>query len=404
MSSEQTGVRALPPARVVLMVAGREISTRVRTKAFLISNAVILAIIAGGLIATSVLQGQFDKPPAIGLVGPAKALSAPVNAAAVTLSTEVKTRDVATEAEARRLLAEGDLKVALIAKGRSYTLLTQKRVPAPVQGVISAAVRQQAVAEALLARHVDPLKLAADVARRTLVVEAVEPPKKDADQRTALAFAAVGLLYMQLLGNGIAVASSVVSEKTSRVIELLLSTIKPLHLLVGKIAGIGVVGLLQLAAYAAVGLVVGGLTGLVTVSSSANAVFAGTLCWYVLGYCFLSVLYAAAGSMVSRQEEVGSTTGPLSFLVIAMFAVAQASVQNPDGTMASIMSWIPPFSAILMPLRIAAGVTGPVQVVGTVLLMLLTSSALAVLCARIYQRSILRMGTRVSWKQAFGRG
>lgn len=397
-------VRALPTASAVRMVAGREISTRVRTKAFIISNSIILGLIAGGLILTSLLQGTFGKPPKVALVGPASSLSQSLEMSSKALSTEIRLSKVATEAEARRLLEAGDLKVAVIARGAGYEALAEKRVSNPVQALLTTAVRQQAVTQSLAKRKVNPADLAADVAKATFTVRALDPPKKDADQRTALAFAAVGLLYMQLLGNGIAVASSVVEEKTSRVVELLLSTIKPLQLLVGKIVGIGIVGLAQLAAYAVVGLTVGSLTGLISISGAAGAVFASTLGWYVLGFAFLGTLYAAAGSMVSRQEEVGSTTGPLSILVVSMFAVAQASVTNPDGTLANIMSWIPPFSAVLMPLRIAAGVTGPMQILGTIALMLLTASALAVMSAKVYQRSILRMGSRVSWKQAFGRG
>lgn len=396
-------VRPLSGSTAVRMVAAREVSTRTRTRAFLIGNGIIISVIAGGLILTAVLQGHFGKPPEVALVGPVAALSVPLAQAEKALGFDVHLRQLPTEAAARRAVADGDIKVALVQQGAGFVAVTDKRLDPRLENLLAAGIRQYALSVALNRQRIDAARLATDVATRTLKVDAIHPPKPDADQRTALAFAAVGLLYMQLLGNGVAVASSVVEEKTSRVVELLLSTIKPLHLLVGKILGVGVVGLAQLSAYAVVGLAVGSLTGLVALSSSAVLVFAGTLCWYVLGFAFLGVLYAAAGSMVSRQEEVSSTTGPLSLLVVAMFAVAQASVQNPDGTLASIMSWIPPFSAILMPLRIAAGVTSGFQVVGTVALMLLTSSGLAVLCAKVYERSILRMGTRVSWKQAFGR-
>ena len=198
-------------------------------------------------------------------------------------------------------------------------------------------------------------------------------------------------------------ASGVVEEKTSRVVELLLSKIKPLHLLTGKIVGIGIVGLVTLTAYGAAGLAAGVGTGLITITGTAVAVLAGTLGWFVLGYAFFAALYAAAGSLVSRQEEVGSATAPLTLLVLAMFFLAQAAVQDPSGTLSTVASWIPPFSAILMPLRIAAGVTSPVQVIGTVWLMGVATSVLAVMAAKIYQRSVLHTGTKVTWKQALGR-
>ncbi len=406
MTSEHapaSSVRALPGATAIRMVATREISTRVRTKSFLIGNGIVLAVIAGGLILSAVLQGHFGKPPRVALVGPAAALSAPLQEAGKALDYKVDLQTSTSAARARQQVADGDLKVAVVPSGTGFVAVTDKRLAPGLQNVLTAGIKQYAVGAALAKQHVDPARLAAAAAAVTLTVDAIDPPKQDADERTALAYAAVLLLYMQLLSNGIAVAGSVVEEKTSRVVELLLLTIKPVQLLVGKILGVGAVGLLQLASYAVVGLGVGSATGAVTLSTAAVSTFAGTLGWYVLGFAFLGVLYAAAGSLVSRQEEIGSTTGPLSFLVIAMFAAAQASVQNPDSTFASVMSWIPPFSSILMPLRIAAGVTSIAQVVGTVALMLLTSAGLAVLCGKVYERSILRMGSRVKWKQVFSR-
>ena len=104
-----------------------------------------------------------------------------------------------------------------------------------------------------------------------------------------------------------------------------------------------------------------------------------------------------------RADDADPVAHPLTILVVAVFVVAQSTVRDPTGTVSSVMSWIPPFSAILMPLRIAAGVTGPVQVVGTVALMAAVTSALAVGASAIYRRSILRSGARVSWRQALGR-
>jgi ABC-2 type transport system permease protein len=107
--------------------------------------------------------------------------------------------------------------------------------------------------------------------------------------------------------------------------------------------------------------------------------------------------------MVSRQEDVNSTSGPLMMIILAMFFAAFSSVDDPEATWSTILSWIPPFSAILMPLRIAAGVASPVQIVGTVVLMIAVTALLAVVAAKIYQRSILRIGRAVTWKEALGR-
>lgn len=186
-------------------------------------------------------------------------------------------------------------------------------------------------------------------------------------------------------------------------VELLLSTVRPLQLLWGKILGIGAVGILQLALYGIAGVGAGLGTGVLTVTGAAVSVFAATLAWFILGFAFFAVLYAAGGSMVSRQEDVNSTTMPLLILIMAMFFAAFYSVSDPESTLANTLSWIPPFSAIMMPLRIAAGVTSPVQIVGSAVLMVITTAILAMGAAKIYQRSILRIGKTVSWKEAFAR-
>lgn len=144
-------------------------------------------------------------------------------------------------------------------------------------------------------------------------------------------------------------------------------------------------------------------TDTLTITGTAISVFASTLGWFVLGFAFFAVLYAAAGSMVSRQEDVNATSGPLMFIILAMFFAAFSSIDNPEATWSTVLSWIPPFSAVLMPLRIAAGVASPFQIVGTIVLMIIVTAALAVVAAKIYQRSILRIGRTVTWKEALGR-
>lgn len=393
-----------PTARAVRLVAEREVRTQIVSKAFLISNGLILAVIVGGIVVASILTGRSDEPAEVGLVGDAPALSQTLVASGEALGTEVRVMPVGDESTARSQVSAGRLEVALVGRpGGGYTAIVDKRLPAALRPVLDVAIRQVGADAALRTRGVDPAGVAAEVDRASVTVRPLNPPDPDSDQRTGLAYFSVLLLYAQLLVNGIAVASGVVEEKTSRVVELLLSTIRPLQLLTGKIVGIGLIGLAQLAAYALTALVAGAVTGLITVTGAAVTAFVGTLGWFVLGFAFFAVLYAAAASLVTRQEEVASATAPLTVLVLAMFFVAQGSVQDPDGTLSSAMSWIPPFSAILMPLRIASGVTGPVQVVGTVVLMVVVTLGLAVVAARVYERSVLRTGTRVSWQEALGR-
>ena len=391
----------ISPARIIALVAKREITTRARTKSFLISNAIILAVILGGIIATSLFSGGSDSHSKVGLVGSATSLSGSLSAYAESSGNPLDTSKEPDEATARSRVVSGDLDVALVPEGAgSYTAIVEASLPIELQAIIDSVVREQAVNSALSAQGVDPATLAQAAERASVTVDAVNPPNPDSDQRTALAFIAMALMYFQILMFGLYVAMGVVEEKSSRVVEVLLSTIKPLHLLWGKVLGIGVVGLVQLAAYGAVGLGAGIGTGLLTVTVTAVGVFASVLGWFILGFAFFAMTYAAAGSLVSRQEDVNSAATPITALIIASYLLAQVTVADPSGTLTSVMSWIPPFSAMLMPLRIAAGVTGPEQIVGSAVLMLLVTAALAVVAARVYERSVLRIGTRVSWSDA----
>ncbi len=389
----------------VSLIAKREFTVQVMKKSFVISNVIILAVIVGGIIAYSIFSGSGDEErDVIGVAGD-QSIAAVLQATGDAVGSPVEVRDVADAAAARSGVESGDLDVALVPDGTAgaYTAVTESDLTGTLRAVVEGSVATQATNAALAQQGVDQNELGAATGAATVTVDAIDPPDPEAGQRTALALSAVFLLYAQIIGFGMYVAMGVVEEKSSRVVELLLSTVRPLQLLWGKILGIGAVGILQLALYGIAGVGAGLGTGVLTVTGAAVSVFAATLAWFILGFAFFAVLYAAGGSMVSRQEDVNSTTMPLLILIMAMFFAAFYSVSDPESTLANTLSWIPPFSAIMMPLRIAAGVTSPVQIVGSAVLMIITTAILAMGAAKIYQRSILRIGKTVSWKEAFAR-
>jgi ABC-2 type transport system permease protein len=389
----------------VSLIAKREFTVQVMKKSFVISNVIILAVIVGGIIAFSIFSGSGDEErDVIGVAGD-QSIATVLEATGDAVGSPVEVRDVADAAAARSGVESGDLDVALVPDGTAgaYTAVTESDLTGTLRAVVEGSVATQATNAALAQQGVDQNELGAATSAATVTVDAIDPPDPEAGQRTALALSAVFLLYAQIIGFGMYVAMGVVEEKSSRVVELLLSTVRPLQLLWGKILGIGAVGILQLALYGIAGVGAGLGTGVLTVTGAAVSVFAATLAWFILGFAFFAVLYAAGGSMVSRQEDVNSTTMPLLILIMAMFFAAFYSVSDPESTLANTLSWIPPFSAIMMPLRIAAGVTSPVQIVGSAVLMVITTAILAMGAAKIYQRSILRIGKTVSWREAFAR-
>ncbi|WP_182359254.1 ABC transporter permease [Tomitella gaofuii] len=395
----------ISPTRAVGLVARREFTTQIRKKSFLISNIIILIAIIGGIIAYSVFSGGGDdgNDATVGIVGD-QSLAQPLESTGQAMAMTIDVRGLPDEQAARTAVSDGDVDAALLpAADGSVTAITESELSTDLHTVISAAVSSAARQQAMAAQGVDVAAVDQAVSAATVHVDALDPPDPEKGQRIAMSIAAVVLLYMQILTFGMFVAMGVVEEKSSRVVELLLSTVRPLHLLWGKIIGIGAVGLMQLTAYGVAGVATGLATGVLTVTGTAVATLLATLGWFILGYALFAVLYAAAGSMVSRQEDVNSTAMPLMILIVAMFIVAFSTVDNPDSTAGTVLSWIPPFSAILMPLRIAAGVTGPGQIVGTIAIMLVVIGALSVVAAKIYQRSILRIGKVVGWKEALGR-
>ncbi|MET4046474.1 ABC transporter permease [Rhodococcus sp. 1163] len=393
----------LTSTRAIRLIAKREFAVQVMKKSFVISNIIILAAIVGGIIAFSIFSGGDDDRDVIGVVGD-QSIASVLQATGDAVGNPVEIRELSDAAAARSDVESGEVAVALVPENAgAYTAITDSELTGTLRAIIESSVQTHATDTALDAQGADRAALAAATTAATVTVDAIDPPDPEAGQRTALALSAVFILYAQIIGFGMYVAMGVVEEKSSRVVELLLSTVRPLQLLWGKIIGIGAVGILQLAMYGVAGVGTGLATGVLTVTGAAISVFAGTLGWFILGFAFFAVLYAAGGSMVSRQEDVNSTTMPLLLLIMAMFFSAFYSVGDPESTLSSVLSWIPPFSAVMMPLRIAAGVAPVYQIVGTALIMLATTAALAVVAAKIYQRSILRIGKTVTWKEAFAR-
>lgn len=388
----------------IRLVTAREFSTRVRTKPFLITNIIMVVAVVGALIAISIVMSNLSGHDSVGVTGSASKLSSQIESAGKQQSHAVATEHVDSPADARSAVASGDLDAALVPKkGGGVTAIVESEMSPELHGVLNAAVTSAATDRALADAGVDPGKVAAEVTKTSITVDAIDPPEAHAGQRLAIAWVAMLLMFFQILMFGLYVAIGVVEEKSSRVVEVLLATIKPLHLLWGKVIGIGAVGLLQLVIVGGFALITATATDVVTVSGTAVAVFASVVGWFIIGFLFFAVLYAAAGSLVSRQEDVNMAAMPIMLILMAMYMLSIFTLNDPSSSVGTVMSWIPPFSTMLMPLRVAAGVTGGVQIVVTVLSMVVLTGLLAVVAAKIYQRSILHSGDRISWRQAMRR-
>ncbi len=381
-------------AQAIRLVAEREITTRAKTRSFVVSTVLLMVVIIVGAIVINLLAGGEDVEK-VAVVGQPAAISESIVELGDSAGTSIATETVDTVEQARAKVADGDVAAALVPGENpgSYVILTKDGADPAVEAPIRTAVSQAGLTDALAARGVD----AASLPAMAISVTQLEPARPDEGERLVIALVGVILLITAIMMGGTMVAVGVVEEKTSRVVELLLATIKPLHLLWGKIIGIGAVALTQVVLLGATALIAGTATGILTLPGAAVGMFAAVIAWFVLGFLFFASLYAATGAIVSRQEELSSASFPLTVLAMAVMYAGIFGVQALDSTLIKTLSWIPPFSAALMPMRIASGDTNTLQIVLTFLIMAAVCALATWVAARIYQRSILRTGSRLGW-------
>jgi ABC-2 type transport system permease protein len=281
------------------------------------------------------------------------------------------------------------------------SVMVKKSLDDKLGVALQAAHRQVVSAAQLREQGLDPgaVRAAQDVT--PLTVDARRPGDPKADQRGQVAFIGSIVLYGQIIGYCMWVAFGIVEEKASRVVELILSAISTRALLAGKILGIGLLGFLQLALIAGFGLLLGNTTGMLTVTRDLLLPVAFVMLWFVLGYAFYSAVFAASAARVSRQEELQNVIGPANMLIMVSFFATFYVNFNPDGLAARILAVTPPFSALCAPVRMSRG-SAPWWETGLALGLMLTAIVVLVVAgARIYEGAILRMGAKISVREAW---
>ena len=215
--------------------------------------------------------------------------------------------------------------------------------------------------------------------------------------RTADDDAAVALMTVALLAAiviyGNLVLTGVVEEKSSRVVEVLLARVPAKALLGGKVVGIGLLGLGQLAVTAGAALVALMVVDSVDLPAVTGGVLAWVLAWFVLGYALYAMVYGALGSLASRTEDAQAVAGPVGYVLVAGYwASFMALSADPDGAWARILSLFPATAPLAMPGRIALGATQWWEAPAAVLLTLAAIAGLVSFAGRVYGNAVLRTG------------
>jgi ABC-2 type transport system permease protein len=420
--------------RNVLLIARREYRERVRTRGFLITT-IMIPLIMGGFVGGSIFfNSRTPSDTQIAVVSSDTQL-------AVDLQTELERRQQpqlasilptqahptspaqqkrqprifvnamdpgpGTRAQLDNDLETGDLDgylwitPAAATAGRPTFVYTPRPGAPSIRTTLADALRQVLLREQLAHRGV----VAAEVdtmLQPVTIVAAQGVPREDHESAEISVSVLFFVMYLVIMLYGMNVARSIIEEKTSRIFEVLLATIRPEAMMAGKIIGVGSVGLTQVGiwlaavfvlAASAVGVHLGGDTLHIALTAPQVIFF---LIYFILGYAFYSSIAAALGAMTNSEQELQQLNMFLVLPLLFCFVMLGTLLNTPDNTAARILALIPPFTPLLMYLRVCLGHPAPWEVALSIVLTLASIYGIIWVTSRIYRIGVLMYGKRPS--------
>ncbi|WP_413451187.1 ABC transporter permease [Georgenia phoenicis] len=403
--SRQNGTSRNSTLANVGMVARREVKARFFTKSNLISLAIMVVVIVVGIFVLDYFANRDDDGAAdftVGVESSVAELEPQLTAAGTALGTTIEVEELTRE-DAESRLTE-DLDAFLGGDPARPEMLVEEEADQQLLGLVTSAVQAHVLSAQVSELGGDPQAFNEALATAGPQVASVETEEEGADfgPRYLVGFISISLLLFALIGSGSLIAMGVVEEKTSRVVEILLATIRPSELLAGKILGIGVVGLAQVVALGAAAAIPAWVTGLLEgFQIDLGTALVLALVWFVLGFILFAVLFGGFAALISRQEEIGAVTTPLMFLMFVPFYLAIIMVtSDPDGTAVRVLSQIPFFAPFMMPVRSAFGGVETWEMLLAIGIALATIPVLVWIAARVYRRGVLHTGGRMKLADA----
>ncbi|MBF4607672.1 ABC transporter permease [Curtobacterium sp. VKM Ac-1393] len=349
--------------QAVRLVSAREIQARIRSKAFVVSALILI-----GVVVASIVVG--------GIVGKATADDttpvAVVDGVSLPTTTGLDVTDSTSVASAERLVRSGDVDAAIVPSDDplGYKVVGLDEAPTDVVSALSVTPR----------------------------IELLDPDALPGGLVYLIAIA-FGVVYMaSAVTFGQSIAQSVVEEKSTRVVEILMSAISARALLAGKVLGNSVMAFAQIVAVAIAAVVTLAVTG----QDNMFSLLGPSILWFVgffaVGFVLIASLFAAAAVLVSRQEDVGSVTTPVMMLVMIPYILIIVAYDNP--TVLGIMSYVPFSAPIGMPMRIFLGTADWWEPILSLLIVAATVVVVVLVGARVYENALLRTGSRVKLTEA----
>ena len=412
-----TGAPAPPPAgrgfgltwvtSDVGLVAAREIQERLRGKVFRVGTLLILVVVAGAIIIPKLDSGNGSgsNSAVVGVVGSLPALQhAAVEAGGRSVGIDLHLVQEPSKAAAERAVRSGRLDLAIVG-GREIIISTPLSSTNTSNGaqVAEAAAEELGAADAFQAAGVSPAQAAEVAAAKAIPVRGLQPgtPAKKTNGTSVIGLI---LIFVMLTQYNTWILIGVMEEKSTRVVEVLLAALRPVQLLAGKVLGIGAVAFAQAALIVVFALVLAEAVGSNLVHGNSPLDIGATLVWLVLGYAFYCWVYAAAGSMAERQDQVQSLAFPLTIPILIgyIYSIITVSTANPS-LFFKVLGYVPLTAPFVMPTLVGLGDVTWWEFIASALVSIGGTVLVAQLAAGIYRRAILRTGRRVRYREVLTR-
>jgi ABC-2 type transport system permease protein len=373
-----------------VLIAEREITTKLRDKTFIGSTVVMLLIVMAAVIIPALIAGK-GGPDKIAVIDDAGVKV--VQQASTTTGDGYEVTRVADRPAAEKAVTDGKVEAALLPDADGYVVLGKDRVDSGVEGALREAAAAVGMETNAGKAGLSPAELHAGTKVSLQLLKPGPLPDIVSD------FVNIGLalvFYMTALGFGMMIAQSVVQEKESRVVEILAAAVPIRSLLWGKVLGNTVLALTQIVVIAGASLI--GL--LATDQADILEVVAPVAGWFVvffvLGFVALAGLWAVAGSLATRQEDLGSTTlpGQMILMIPFFFSVFAGSSAK------TVASFVPIASSMSMPGRMLTEDVPVWEPLVAIALLLAATVLIVRMGARLYERTLLQTGRRLGYREA----
>ena len=392
------------------LVAKREIKERGKSKPYLITSTLTALFV----IALIVLPGLFGDETDVFEIGSVGQGNTAVIETAETLGNtgdeageepSMRLEEVTFESrqDAEAALAEGEVSVVLV---DGTEMIIEREGGVFGSGGGPRDLLQQAAGaialEEVIAESGESAEAVIDIiSSQTLEVTPLVEPDRDTDAASVVSYFGLILLYMAIILYGTWILTGVTEEKSNRVVEVMISAIRPWQLLAGKIAGIGFLALIQFTGTIAIALITVRLFATFDIPEISAMALINLAIWFVLGFLLYAVLFGAAGSLVGRVEDAQSAAMPMTIFSVIGFFAGFAVLGDPDGVVAVISTFVPFTAPFTVPIRVSLqaidGWEYALAVVITTIMIYLAIRA----AGRIYAGGILKSGSRTKIREAW---